>query len=635
MAHVSLPCVLGDICTYATPELEYEQADSQLERHMKYAHPTPTADPGGNNTKPEKFPRPTIDMESTTESWEEFIPVWSQYKEEYKLSGKPLIRQLYACCSQELKTSLSRILSGKQFDQSETQLLESMKQLAVRHQNPAVHVQEFLGLSQQPDKSIRHYLTRLRGIGSRCNFSLKCEDCDKELSYQDNMIRFKLIAGLSDSEIKEHILSEEDKTLEQTVKMVEAKECGKLARKTVGMPVNNTGKVQGVETVSTHRPCKFCGRSGHGSDRPTREKFCPAFGKICHNCGKTDHFGKVCLSKKLGKHDIKEITDEASNSKISTYTEADLFQISDSKLTDKLDLGSVAGLLYSINKVSKEIQAMGKIKVPHMLHEQLNWVTRSPPEHPTCMLTVETSPDSYRSNGFTPPSAYKRRSTNLESMADTGCQACCMGRRQMQALGLSESDLITPTLNLKAANSTGITILGCVFVYISGVDSRDRVWGTHQLCYISEGIDQLLLSRQACEQLGMITTSFPAVGSAQPQDSHSIGAISNTDLEEILNGSEEEFQLTPCNPKDDGSCDCPRRESTPPPPQFQEGMSVSEAKSVILEHYASSAFNRCTRQKLPLMKGEPLPIPTRTDARPFAVHQHIPIPLHFRDRVWH
>ena len=132
-----------------------------------------------------------------------------------------------------------------------------MKQLAVRHQNPAVHVQEFLDLAQQPDEDVRHYLTRLRGVSSRCNFNVKCDDCDKDISYQDSVIHFKLIAGLSDNEIKEHILSEEDKTLDQTVKMIEAKECGKIARKTVGM-AGSTGKIQGVGEAAS-KSCMCCG----------------------------------------------------------------------------------------------------------------------------------------------------------------------------------------------------------------------------------------------------------------------------------------------------------------------------------------------------------------------------------------
>ena len=46
-------------------------------------------------------------------------------------------------------------------------MLEQMKGLAVRYQNPAVHVQEFLGMSQQSDEGVRHYLSRLKGVAAR------------------------------------------------------------------------------------------------------------------------------------------------------------------------------------------------------------------------------------------------------------------------------------------------------------------------------------------------------------------------------------------------------------------------------------------------------------------------------------
>ena len=61
---------------------------------------------------------------------------------------------LHACCSTDLKTRLSRLTCGKQFEQNEKELMTLMNQFAVRHQNPAVHVQEFLGLTQQADEGV-------------------------------------------------------------------------------------------------------------------------------------------------------------------------------------------------------------------------------------------------------------------------------------------------------------------------------------------------------------------------------------------------------------------------------------------------------------------------------------------------
>ena len=155
MAPVSLPCVMGtDTCNFKTTELDYEHANKQLESHMRFAHGNQGGTQHNDKNKPEKFPRPSIETDSTTEVWEDFEATWKQYKEEYNLSGRGLIRQLHACCSTDLKTSLSRLMCGKQFEQTEDNLLKLMKQLAVRHQNPAVHVQEFLGLTQQADEGV-------------------------------------------------------------------------------------------------------------------------------------------------------------------------------------------------------------------------------------------------------------------------------------------------------------------------------------------------------------------------------------------------------------------------------------------------------------------------------------------------
>ena len=87
-----------------------------------------------------------------------------------------------------------------------------MKNIAVRYQNLAVFVQQFLSIFQQQDERVCHYLTRLRGLASGCNFTVRCEPCSRDLSYLDSVIRFKLIAGLCDEKIKEDILSaQEDK----------------------------------------------------------------------------------------------------------------------------------------------------------------------------------------------------------------------------------------------------------------------------------------------------------------------------------------------------------------------------------------------------------------------------------------
>ena len=148
-------------------------------------------------------------------------------------------------------------------------MLGNMKHLAVKFKNPTVNVQEFLGMSQQADEGVRHYLSRLRGVASRCNFEVTCT-CGTTVSYSDQVTRFKLIAGLHDMDIKEDILSIEDKALEETVKLFKNKESGKHAKKTVG--VQSPAVVNRIQSEGPKYPCSHCGGKTHGSSQPEREK---------------------------------------------------------------------------------------------------------------------------------------------------------------------------------------------------------------------------------------------------------------------------------------------------------------------------------------------------------------------------
>ena len=52
--------------------------------------------------------------------------------------------QLISCGSDELQTSLQRIVGRELYNKTEVELLGEMKKLVVKYQNPAVYVEEFL-----------------------------------------------------------------------------------------------------------------------------------------------------------------------------------------------------------------------------------------------------------------------------------------------------------------------------------------------------------------------------------------------------------------------------------------------------------------------------------------------------------
>ena len=70
---------------------------------------------------------------------------------------------------------------------------------------------------------------------------------------------------------------------------------------------------------------------------------------------------------------------------------------------DSLSFGALAGMMLTMASVNKAVVESEKVKVPHMLYEQLRWVKKSPPRHPTCTLSVTVSVKGYQDNNFTPP----------------------------------------------------------------------------------------------------------------------------------------------------------------------------------------------------------------------------------------
>ena len=368
-----------------------------------------------------------------------------------------------------------------------------------------------------------------------------------------------MIAEVYDSEIKEDILSSENRTLDETVKQVKAKESVKFARKTVGAS-NPVASVKPL--VKPVVRCGHCNRTGHTSQDRTWQN-CPAFDKECSNCQKKGHFKVVCKAKDRSR------SKSTSEIQVETSSIDQIFENDDKTdylQVNSISFGELAAFRYCLGKVAKEVNNLHKLTDPHMLYDELKWITTDPPPAPYIRLQVRVDTKAFLDNNFKPPSAYRHRTTDLSVLADTGCQACCMGTEELRKLGLSEKDLLPVDMKLNGANGSKIQILGAIFIVISGRDDAGKIFKANQLCYVAEKVGKLLLSKEALIKLGMISKSFPKVGS-----------YSNTqpvvaEVTDTLNN--DQFDLEPCAPEEDGSCNCPRRVPVPEPPKFVPGLST-------------------------------------------------------------
>ena len=64
---------------------------------------------------------------------------------------------------------------------------------------------------------------------------------------------------------------------------------------------------------------------------------------------------------------------------------------------------------------------------------------------------------------------------------------------------------------------------------------------TTQLCCVARGVDRMILSKEACRDLGLVDRDFPSVGSSESQASVNLTA----------GPGEDEHGLTPCSPEVD------------------------------------------------------------------------------------
>ena len=224
-------------------KLEYSQAKEMLQMHIDAVHPQQPApinnDQGRNRkSKAEKVARPKIQLGVSEDEYGFFECLWASYKRSCELSEVEDIRdQLLACCETELRRDIHRSLGSAVQTKSEQEIMLEIKKLAVLVRSNLVNVVALMSASQERDENIRSYLARVRGMANVCKLSETCSSgtCQEQVSYANTFIKYALVKGLFDDEVKEELLSQTPElNLDQSLSFVEAKEQGKRSSKALG-----------------------------------------------------------------------------------------------------------------------------------------------------------------------------------------------------------------------------------------------------------------------------------------------------------------------------------------------------------------------------------------------------------------
>lgn len=269
----------------------------------------------GDRRKTQRPDRPVINAGIDDREWSLFKDTWSRYKRMIGVNDVETIRmELRASCAPDVNRMLFEFIGPTTLDIcSEDDLLGYIKSVAVKITHPEVHQMNFNTMRQEAGETITHYVARLKSQAFLCKFDVTC-GCTPTttVSYAENMVSQRLVAGLRNVDHQRKILSEAETltTLDTKVKRLQLLETTEesaavLHHRPPNVAIPSTSessaarsqykqdqtasKMGGLnEEISTK--CRGCGQSAHVGGRSK----CFAREKTCNKCGIKGHIASVC-----------------------------------------------------------------------------------------------------------------------------------------------------------------------------------------------------------------------------------------------------------------------------------------------------------------------------------------------------
>lgn len=271
--------------------------------------------------KPKKPDRPVIHAGIDDREWALFRDTWTRYKHmcHVKPDDVASIRlELRAACSHDVNKLLFEYVGASALDVcTEQELLDHIKEVAVKHTHKEVHRVEFDRMVQQQGETITQYVARLKSKAFLCQFDIECQACHSPArqSYAEDAISTRLGAGLKNQEHQRKVLAEAAAitTLDLKVRRLQVLETTDESTMVLHNPAPNTseslaarsqhkakssGSYRGDrgdrETASSNK-CRWCGMMNkHPGGKSLDRANCPARMKKCNKCDLVGHLAAVC-----------------------------------------------------------------------------------------------------------------------------------------------------------------------------------------------------------------------------------------------------------------------------------------------------------------------------------------------------
>ena len=142
--------------------------------------------------------------------------------------------------------------------------------------------------NQLEGESAESYITTLYELAEYCEYG----------ALKTDLIRDRLVVGIRDNALSEHLQTKEDLTLEKAKTMIRQREAMHEQQSSLKETADEPSSVVALIHYKkgqgqNKRSCMRCGRESHPRDK------CPARDAICHRCKRKGHYGIVCRSKTI------------------------------------------------------------------------------------------------------------------------------------------------------------------------------------------------------------------------------------------------------------------------------------------------------------------------------------------------
>lgn len=264
-------------------------------------------------------------------------------------SGHQIPRKTFAIATigQAASTLLKDLLSPQVISADEV-TYEVLKDTLINHlQTQHLEMAErasFYATVQRDGEPASTFFSRLKKASEFCNFGVGL----------DSMLRDRLVLGCRSLAAKKKLLTRDQLTLKDALDIINVFEAVETAHGSVLFEhPRQFGDVDSVAQAkkpakSSRDSCK-CTRSrqrcGYRSCKQGTQ--CLAFGKKCSNCGKANHFWKVCRSAK--SKPVDAVVDTMHVNTLPIHATAPLIQVSinDRAITMEIDTGASVLEIYN------------------------------------------------------------------------------------------------------------------------------------------------------------------------------------------------------------------------------------------------------------------------------------------------